>query len=210
MALLLNLIATAVVVALFYAPAVATRPESAYFQMAAVAVLALSIVAQMVSLARRSSSKKRATEPPKVAAAPIRAPGAERADLEAQVIQFLARLQEKGRLVDFVMDDVTPYSNEQVGAAARVVHQGCGEVLRSLFDIQPVYPGEERETVSLSDDYDASAYRLVGNVPENPPYKGTVLHRGWKAVRVTLPRLSDDAKASGAREIIAPTEVEIS
>jgi hypothetical protein len=207
MSLFLTLVAAALVAALFYVPAVATLPEASYLHIAAVAVLVLSILAQILSLVRRASPKKGAPKPS--AAAPIRAPGAEQADLEAQVVQFLARLQEKGRLVDFVMDDVTSYSNEQVGAAARVVHQGCREVLRSLFDIQPVYPGEEQETANLSGDYDASAYRLVGNIPEHPPYTGTVLHRGWKAVRITLPRLSDDAKVSGAREVIAPAEIEI-
>jgi hypothetical protein len=129
--------------------------------------------------------------------------------VEAGVVQFLARMQEKGRLVDFLMDDITPFSNEQIGVVARVVHQGCREVVRAAFDIEPVHGGKERDPVVLAGDYDAGAYRLVGKVPEQPPYRGTVLHRGWKATRISLPRVTEAARVSESRRIIAPADVEI-
>jgi hypothetical protein len=129
--------------------------------------------------------------------------------VEAGVVQFLARMQEKGRLVDFLMDDITPFSNEQIGVVARVVHQGCREVVRGAFEIQPVHPGGEREEIVLAGDFDAGAYRLVGKVPEHPPYRGTVLHRGWKATRISLPRVSATTLDLAAGRIIAPTEVEV-
>ncbi|UFS70234.1 DUF2760 domain-containing protein [Geomonas sp. RF6] len=156
-------------------------------------------------------SKPAATPAPKQepAAAPAAVAPAPEALVEAGVVQFLARLQEKGRLVDFLMDDVTPYSNEQVGVAARVVHQGCREVLRGTFDIEPLHSGQERDAISLAGDYDAATYRLVGKVPDRPPYQGTVLHRGWKATRISLPRVADSAAQSAARKIIAPAEVEM-
>ena len=47
----------------------------------------------------------------------------------AEVVNFLAILQEQGRLVDFLMDDIKGYSDAQVGAAARVLHEGCRAVL---------------------------------------------------------------------------------
>ena len=141
--------------------------------------------------------------------APVVPPLAPDAAVEAGVVQFLARLQEKGRLVDFLMDDIAPYSNEQIGVVARVVHQGCREVVRAAFDIEPVHGGQEQEAVVLAGDFDAGAYRLVGKVPEHPPYQGTVLHRGWKATRVSLPRVTEAARESAARSIIAPAEVEV-
>ncbi len=153
---------------------------------------------------REESSAPRPAPPETVIPAPAR-----EADIEAGVVQFLGRLQEKGRLVDFVLDDIAPYSDEQVGAASRVVHQGCREVLQACFAIEPVHQGEEQESVSLAGDYDAGAYRLIGKVPERPPFRGTVLHRGWKTTRISLPRLTDEASAARAREIIAPAEVEI-
>ena len=36
----------------------------------------------------------------------------------------------EGRLIDFLMDDLTAYGDAQVGAAARVVHEGCKAVLQ--------------------------------------------------------------------------------
>jgi hypothetical protein len=47
---------------------------------------------------------------------------------EAETVSFLALLQERGRLVDFLMEDITTYDNAQVGAAAResVAHPTAG------------------------------------------------------------------------------------
>jgi hypothetical protein len=180
-------------------------------QYGLVGILGLLFLLQIIGLLGSRKKEKKVvekaekTEPP-VAEAPASA-GPPAGD--AQVVQFLGRLQEKGRLVDFAMDDITPYSNEQVGAAARVVHQGCREVLQACFDIAPIYPGAERETIHLAADFDASSYRLIGRVPETPPFKGTVLHRGWKTSRVNLPRLTEKDAATSAREIIAPSEVEV-
>ncbi len=176
---------------------------SAQVPMAIVILLALAALFQLLALLRRKPGA--AQTPPPAAKPAEEAPKPSPAALaEAQVVQFLARLQEKGRLVDFAMDDITPHSNEDIGAAARIVHQGCQEVLKELFDIKLVHPGEEGEALSLAADFDARAYRLVGKVPEHPPFNGTVLHRGWKTTRISLPQLTDTT-----REVIAPAEVEI-
>jgi len=176
-----------------------------------VVLLALLVLVKIFQSRRpQPQPEAKATPVPKPAEpAPAPTGAATDAAVEAGVVQFLARLQEKGRLVDFLMDDITPYSNEQIGVVARVVHQGCREAVRAAFEIQPVHPGAEREEIVLAGDFDAGSYRLVGRVPEHPPYRGTVLHRGWKATRVTLPRVTDSARASSAGKIIAPTEVEV-
>ena len=84
------------------------------------ATLALAIVVLVGLLLQRRED----TVPPKPAAEPARPaqgqPEAGRAD--AEIVHFLAMLQEKGRLVDFLMDDINAYNDAQVGAAARVVH----------------------------------------------------------------------------------------
>lgn len=126
----------------------------------------------------------------------------------AEIVSFLSLLQDKGRFVDFLMDDVTAYSDAQVGAAARVVHQGCRSVLLECFDITQVHKGEEGQKVSLEKDFSASEYRIVGKVAGNPPFRGTLLHRGWKANKVELPRLIKDS-AKERTGVIAPAEVEI-
>jgi hypothetical protein len=204
MNLLLTFLVLALAGALFYTPSV--EPYRQPFQWAVLILLGVSVILQLVRRPGKGEPRTSAGEPPRTLE-PV-SPSVEVA-VEAGVVQFLSRLQEKGRLVDFAMDDITPYSNEQVGAAARVVHQGCREVLQEAFDLRPVHGGEERETVSLSGEYDAGVYRLVGKVPEHPPYQGVVLHRGWKTTRVALPRVADAALKASAREIVAPAEVEI-
>jgi Domain of unknown function (DUF2760) len=207
MSLLFTLAGLAAFCALTFFPTqLQLTPEiSSRLQLATVALLALAGLLQLVGLLRRKPTPAKAPSTPAAKAdSTLVQPSAE-SQAQAQVVQLLARLQEKGRLVDFIMDDITPYSNEEIGAGARVVHQGCNEVLKEMFDIQAVHLGDEGETLSLAADFDARAYRLVGSVPEQPPFTGTVLHRGWKTSKVTLPRLTDTA-----REVIAPAEVEIS
>ncbi len=170
------------------------------------ALLAIATVVEIARLVRARPPKGPAAAP---ASAPKDEPPAVAAPAptgEADVVQFLGRLQEKGRLVDFAMEDIAAYSDEQVGSVARVVHQGCREVLKSSFDIRPVHGGAEGEEVALAQDYDARSYRVVGKVPERPPFRGTVRHRGWRTTRVSLPTVTAEG---AAREIIAPAEVEI-
>ena len=126
---------------------------------------------------------------------------------EAAVVGFLATLQEKGRLVDFLQDDITSYSDAQVGAAARVVHQGCQAVLREYVRIVPVRDEREGATVTVDAGYAADEYRLVGKISGQPPFAGTLVHRGWKADSVQLPRA---VQAGDSRlPTIAPAEVEL-
>ena len=180
-------------------------------QVALVVLLGVLLLLKILQLRRAEEAApvKDIPVPQQAGPAPLEAaPPPPELGVESGVLQFLARLQEKGRLVDFLMDDITPYSNEQIGVVARVVHQGGREVIKAAFDIKPVHGGDERETITLAGDFDACAYRLVGKVPPQPPYRGTVLHRGWQTTRVSLPRASE-AGAAAARKIIAPAEVEI-
>lgn len=130
---------------------------------------------------------------------------ASRAD--AEIVHFLAMLQEKGRLVDFVMDDINAYSDAQVGAAARVVHTGCKGVLEDHFSINPVRPEPEGSTVQVPAGYSSDEYRLVGKIAGSAPFAGVLVHRGWKTDIVKLPQL---LRGAGDRlPAIAPAEVEV-
>jgi hypothetical protein len=127
--------------------------------------------------------------------------------VEAEVIGLLGLLQEKGRLVDFLMDDITAYNDAQVGAAARVVHDGCRAALKEHVTVKPVRQEAEGTSVTVPEGYPADEYRLVGNLSGQAPFTGTLRHRGWKAERVKLPRV---VRVSGDRlPAIAPAEVEV-
>ena len=143
------------------------------------------------------------TEEP-VRPAPER-PQASRAD--ADIVHFLSMLQENGRLVDFVMDDINAYSDAQVGAAARVVHDGCKGVLQDHFSINPVRPEEEGSTVQVPAGYSADEYRLVGKIAGSAPFTGVLVHRGWKTDIVKLPQLQRGR--ADRLPAIAPAEVEV-
>jgi hypothetical protein len=131
---------------------------------------------------------------------------------DTEVLNLLSLLQLKGRFIDFVMDDITKYPDAQVGAAARVVHQGCAQVVREYFDIKPVREETEGAALTLDKDYDARSYRLLGRVTGEPPFRGRLLHRGWLTTTVRLPEPVVQKTPSGAqpgRGIIAPAEVEL-
>ncbi len=130
------------------------------------------------------------TPPP----APTRAEGA---------TSLLALLQRRARLVDFVEEDLAAFSDADVGAAARAVHDGCRDVIREHFTLEPAHPGDEGATVTVEEGYDAGRLRLVGAVGK-PPWRGALRHRGWVASSTRMPELL----AGADPRVIAPAEVE--
>jgi hypothetical protein len=132
-------------------------------------------------------------------------PTANQAD--AEVVNFLAILQEKGRLVDFLMDDITGYSDAQVGAAGRVLHEGCKAVLLEHFGIRPMREEGEGSKVTIPPGYAPDDYRLVGRISGEAPFTGTLVHHGWRTEWVKLPRLI--GISAGRPPAIAPAEVEL-
>jgi hypothetical protein len=147
----------------------------------------------------------------KAPALPAPAPAAKEAPKLAvaettSALQLLGLLQREGRLVDFLMDDVAAFSDAEIGAAARVVHAGCRKVLTERLDVVPVRTESEGDRVSIAAGYDANAIRVVGNVTGEPPYAGTLVHKGWRAKALRLPTLHVAHDA----EVLAPAEVELS
>ena len=127
---------------------------------------------------------------------------------EAEIVAFLALLQEHGRLVDFTQEDIAGATDQQVGVAARVVHAGCKKILQEYFDIQPLHNGQEGDQVVLEKGYDAPTYRLLGSVPQEPPYHGKLVHPGWLATKVQLPRVTSVTEKR-PWPVLAPAEVEM-
>ena len=128
------------------------------------------------------------------------------ADTSDRAVQMLALMQREGRLIDFVLEDLAAYSDAQIGAAARDVHAGCHRVLERYLTLEAILPGREGEAVTIGQDQqiDPAAFHLVGNVAGQPPFRGTLLHPGWRASRVQLPPL-----VMAGRTIVAPAEIEL-
>jgi len=120
-------------------------------------------------------------------------------------LQLLSLFQREARLIDFTQENLSAYSDADIGAAARVVHEGCAKVLKEHFTIQPVRSEAEGSRVELPEGFDAAAVRLTGNVVGKAPFRGTLSHRGWRAADVRLPKLAEAHDAA----ILAPAEVEL-
>ena len=148
---------------------------------------------------------RRAAAASKPAAAPKAAPAAPAPTVRASdgALQLLAILQRDARLVDFLMEDIAGYSDDQVGAAVRELHDRCRDSLRGAIALEPVIDGVEG-TFAKAPSADPNVVRFIGNVPAKPPAGGTLRHKGWRAGKVNLPALASKDPA-----MIAPAEIEI-
>jgi len=138
------------------------------------------------------------------APAPQPAPTLKEASPDA-ALQLLGLLQRDARFIDFVEEDIKGFSDADIGAAARLVHDGCRATLREHFTIRPVRDEAEGSRVTLAVGFDATAIRLTGNVVGKAPFNGSISHRGWRVDEVRLPKLTDSHNA----RVIAPAEVEL-
>jgi hypothetical protein len=121
-------------------------------------------------------------------------------------VQILGILQRDARLVDFLMEDIVSYSDEQVGAAVRDVHAQARQALDRYMRLQPVIDGVEG-TFTKTEGVDAAALKFVGKVPPSGKAPGGLLrHKGWKAEKVDLPPAGS---GSSANQVLAPAELEI-
>lgn len=120
-------------------------------------------------------------------------------------LQMLGILQRDSRLLDFLMEDISAFEDDQVGAAVRNLHDQCRDSLTRYFRLVPVIDGVEGTFTKL-DTNDPGTVKLLGNVPASGQAAGGVLrHKGWRADNVDLPQLSASQNAA----IIAPAEIEI-
>ncbi len=138
-------------------------------------------------------------------AAPVEAsPEASRPEGD-EALMLLGLLQQSGRFVDFVEEDLAEYSDAQVGSAVRAIHEGCRTVLRERLDVAPILDGEEGATITVEEGFDPAAVRMTGNVRGEPPYQGVLRHPGWRSSALRLPASAGDRDTS----ILAPAEVEV-
>jgi hypothetical protein len=141
------------------------------------------------------------TAPAQTAPAPAVAVVADTVD---RAVQLLALFQRDGRFVDFLMEDVAGYGDAQIGSAVRDVHAGCRRALDRYVTLEAILDGREGEATTIA-QVNPAAVRLVGNVTGQPPFRGTLLHRGWRATRVELPPLGVES----TRSVVAQAEVEV-
>jgi hypothetical protein len=141
-------------------------------------------------------SRRSGTVPAKAAAPAARASDG--------ALQILGILQRDSRLIDFLMEDVSAYTDDQIGAAVRELHDQCRDAIARYVTLAPVIDGVEG-TYAKAPGQDPNLVKFVGNVPAKPPAGGTLRHKGWRATKVDLPNLAAKQDAT----IIAAAEIEI-
>jgi len=120
-------------------------------------------------------------------------------------LRLLTILQREGRLLDFLLEDVSGATDELLGAGVREIHTKSQAALKEHLVLEPVMPQQEEATVEVPAGFDRSAIRLTGNVHGDPPFRGTVKHRGWRVKDYKLA-----APPEGQDElVVCPAEVEI-
>ena len=162
------------------------------------------------TVGKRFIGETAATEVPAVAAkAPTALPPQPKVPpppSEASAIQILSILQRKGRLIDFLQEDLSAYQDAQIGAAVRQIHQDTKVALAEYVTLEPIYQEAEGSTITVAPGFDANAVRLTGNITGDPPFKGALRHRGWRVAQVDLPK---QTPAQQKERIVAAAEVEV-
>jgi hypothetical protein len=120
-------------------------------------------------------------------------------------VHLFALLQREGRLIDFFQEDLDRYEDAQIGAAVRNIHESCNAAMKKYLKLLPVIEKNEGDDVIVDPGFNPNTIKLTGNVFGDPPFKGVLRHRGWKAAKSDLPVLSDTKDST----VIAPAEVEI-
>ena len=123
----------------------------------------------------------------------------------AAACQLLSLLQSEARFVDFIQEDLTAVTDEQIGAAARIIHTGSKKVINEYFSLTPIRSEEEESQVTVAAGFNPSEVKLIGNVLGSAPYQGILVHAGWKITNVNLPKLAQGHNAN----IVAAAEVEL-
>jgi hypothetical protein len=167
-----------------------------FFNILFLGALAPEVLTEL-NLTRREAA-------PAKAAAPKPAPVVPTVKTTDGALQFLGILQRDSRLVDFLMEDIASYSDDQVGAAVRELHDQCRDSIARYVTLQPVIDGVEG-TFAKAPSTDPNLVKFIGNVPAKPPSGGTLRHKGWRAAKVDLPAITGKQDAA----IIAPAEIEI-
>ncbi len=130
---------------------------------------------------------------------------AEQNEFDSGAVYTLVLLQREGRLIDFLQEAIEGYSDDQIGAATRRIHQDCKKIFDENFQVTPIVSEPEGAPITIDGAYDPSSIKLTGKVADSPPYKGILRHKGWKISKPRFPARTGKVNPG----IIQSAEVEI-
>ncbi len=100
-------------------------------------------------------------------------------------LTLLSALQREARFVDLVKENLGQYSDAQIGAAARPCLQQCASTLDRLFGLRAIESSDEGSMVTVPESASPTRYQWIG---EGSGTSGKLVHHGWEAARVELPK----------------------
>lgn len=161
------------------------------------------LAARVARLSAGESESLPAAAPPAASPpAPVAAPP--QVSAEQGALQLLSLFQREGRFVDFVQQEIVKFSDAEIGAAARLVHEGCRRALRAHARVVSIR--QEAEGARLTLEEPSPDVKLVGNVAGSAPFRGVLRHRGWRVEELSLPKLIGEHDL----RVVAAAELELS
>lgn len=160
----------------------------------------------MASIIKKSAANAPEKKPAKKAAVPVVNKLEKIENDRRMYLHLFSVLQREGRLMDFFSENLEPYEDAQIGAAVRSIQENCKKTIDKYLKPVSVLDQNEGDEVTIESNFDPDAVKLIGNVSGEPPFKGILRHKGWKASKSELPKLSKSKES----KLIAPAEVEIS
>lgn len=165
-------------------------------------LLLTGVLAWLPFMAVRAKGQKADPHAPDV---PMAAHQTLSANAPESALQLLGLLQQEARFLDFINEEIRQHGDAEIGAAVRVVHEGCRRVLRQHVELHPVLEEAEGSALTLPSGFNPAEIRLSGQLVGQPPFRGIVRHRGWKATQVQLPLMAEGHDPA----ILAAAEVEL-
>ena len=117
---------------------------------------------------------------------------------------MLSILQRDARLIDFLMEDIAGYSDDQVGAAVRSLHEQSRAALGATSPWLPSSMASKARRRESNRAIPAlSSYSAMCR-PSGKATQGILRHKGWRVEKVDLPKLQPKEVT-----VLAPAEIEI-
>ena len=85
------------------------------------------------------------------------------------------------------------------------MHEGCNKTIDEYFNLAPIRSEKEGSIITVPAEFDANELRLTGHIVGAAPFTGTLVHKGWQAKEVRLPKLTQGHNPT----IVAAAEVEL-
>jgi hypothetical protein len=116
-------------------------------------------------------------------------------ELSGEPFRLFVLLQRESRFMDLLLEDISGYPDDAVGAAVKPVLGKARAVFNEYVSLEPIMAGQEGDDVTIPGNstgflagYDAAQISLVGDLRGAPPFTGVLCHPGWRVKAHKIPK----------------------